>query len=56
MTIPAYPSTYDTLLSDTIYVQQGNNFAVDFTFYDRFDNQVETELDTSYLSSIKFYL
>ncbi len=55
ITIPAFPSRYDISLDDksAIMLPQGSSLAVDITFYDRFDNVIQTELTESQFSDVK---
>jgi hypothetical protein len=56
MVIPAYPSQFDITLEDKGYVMlpQGSSLVIDITFFDRYDNKIETtELSDSMFNDVK---
>lgn len=53
LSIPAFPSTLDVPLDREVMFYAGNNFVIDITFYDRFDNIMENEIPTASLTDFK---
>ncbi len=53
LSIPAFPSSLDIPLDREVMFYAGSNLVIDITFYDRFDNIMETELSTASLNDFK---